>query len=138
MKGSRKVMVAVAALGLVSAVGVAKADVIERWDMSLTSPAQSQQEVAIETGIPYDGFDIFNWVEPGSLVDPNTGTVATDGFMPSGWVKYLVGTTNIFTDLSMTSQNGAMTWKERDTQGPGLSVVTGDDVTGQNCIMSAG
>ena len=34
--------------------------------------------------------------------------------------------------------NGAMTWKERDTQGPGLSVVNHDDVTGEKCIMSAG
>ncbi len=131
-------MAATAALGLVSAVGLAQADVVTQWDMSLTSPAQSQQEIAIATGVPYDGFDIFNYVEPGSLVDPNTGAVATDGFMPSGWVKYSVGKTNIFTDVTMTAQNGAMTWKERDTQGPGLSVVTNDDVKGDNCIMSAG
>ncbi len=138
MKGSTKLMAAAAALGLVSAVGVAKADVVSQWDMSLTTAAQTQQEAAIATGIPYDGFDIFNYVEPGSLVDPNTGIAAIDGFMPSGWVKFSVGKTNIFTDASMTSQNGAMTWKERDTQGPGLSVVTGDDVRGENCIMSAG
>ena len=138
MKGRRKLLAAAAALGLVSAVGVAKADVVTQWDMSLTTPAQTQQEAAIATGIPYDGFDQFNYVEPGSLVDPNTGAVATDGFMPSGWVKYSVGKTHIFTDVTMTAENGAMTWKERDTQGPGLSIVTGDDVKGINCIMSAG
>lgn len=138
MKRSRNLMAAAAALGLVSAVGVAQADVVSQWDMSLTTPAPSQQVIAFISGIPYDGFDIFNFVEPNSLVDPNTGNVATDGFMPSGWVLFSGGATNIFTDNSMTEQNGAMTWKERDTQGPGLSVVTGDDVDGTNCIMSAG
>lgn len=135
MKRSSKVMAAAAALGLVSAVGVARADVVSQWDMSLTTQAPTQQELF---GSLYDGFDIFNYVEPGSLLDPNTGLYATDGFMPSGWVKFSVGTTNIFTEASMTTRNGAMTWKERDTQGPGLSVVTGDDITGENCIMSAG
>jgi hypothetical protein len=135
MKRSSKVMVATAALSLVSAACVARADVVSQWDMSLTTQAPSQQELF---GSLYDGFDIFNYVEPGSLLDPNTGLFATDGFMPSGWVKFSVGTTNIFTDATMTTRNGAMTWKERDTQGPGLSVVTGDDVTGANCIMSAG
>lgn len=33
---------------------------------------------------------------------------------------------------------GGVTWKERDTQAPGLSVVTNDDVDGSNCIMSSG
>lgn len=138
MKPGRKFIAAAAALGLLSSASVAGADVVTRWDMSLTSPAPSQQEVAAQTGVPYAGFDVFNYVEPGSLTDPNTGITASGGFMPSGWVKYLVGKTDIFTDASKTTQNGAMTWKERDTQGPGLSVVTGDDITGENCIMSAG
>ncbi len=138
MKRSRKLLAAGAALGLMGAAGVAQADVVTQWDMSLTSPALTQQEVEAQTGIAYGGFDIFNYVEPGSLTDPNTGVSATGGFMPSGWVKYSVGRTDIYTDASMTAQNGAMTWKERDTQGPGLSVVTADDVTGENCIMSAG
>ncbi|MBU0679875.1 MAG: choice-of-anchor F family protein [Proteobacteria bacterium] len=137
MKRSRKLMAATAALGLISAVGVAKADVVSQWDMSLTTQIPTQQEIANATGVPF-GFDIFNYVEPGSLVDPNTGIAAVDGFMPSGFVKYSIGKTNIFTDASMTTQNGAMTWKERDTQGPGLSIVTGDDLRGENCIMSAG
>jgi len=137
MKRSRKLMAAAAALGLVSTVGVAQADVVSQWDMSLTSPVPTTQEVAAATGVPFV-FDIFNYVEPGSLTDPNTGAVATGGFMPSGWSLFAGGKTSIFTDSTKTTQNGAMTWKERDTQGPGLSIVTGDDVTGANCIMSAG
>jgi hypothetical protein len=41
-------------------------------------------------------------------------------------------------DFNMTEATGGMSWKERDTQFPGLSVVTGDDTDGTNCIMSAG
>ena len=137
MKRSKKLMAAAAALGMVSAVGVAQADVVSQWDMSLTSPAQTTQEVAAATGVPFT-FDIFNYVEPGSLTDPNTGAVASGGFMPSGWSLFAGGKTNIFTDSTKTTQNGAMTWKERDTQGPGINVVTGDDVKNENCIMSAG
>lgn len=133
----KKIISTAAALGMLTTVGIAHASTIDNWDMSLTTQAPSQQETAIATGIPFV-FDQFNYVEPGSLIDPNTGAVATDGFMPSGWVKYSVGKTNIFTDSTLSSQNGAMTWKERDTQGPGLSIVTGDDITGENCIMSAG
>lgn len=91
MKQNRKLIAAAAALGLMSAAGVAQADVISQWDMSLTSPAQSQQVIAYVSGIPYTGFDIFNYVEPNSLVDPNTGVAATDGFMPSGWVLFSGG-----------------------------------------------
>lgn len=91
MKRSRNLMAATAALGLLSGAGVAQADVVSQWDMSLTTPAQSQQIIAYISGIPYDGFGIFNFVEPGSLVDPNTGNVAADGFMPSGWVLFSGG-----------------------------------------------
>ncbi len=108
------------------------ARIFRQWDMSLTAPAQTPQELAVESGIPFV-FDILNYVEPGSLTDPNTGAVATDGFMPSGWVNF-GGKSHIFTDGTMTIENGAMTWKERDTQGPGLSVVSNDDVKGDNCI----
>ena len=138
MKGSNKMLAAAAALGLMTGAAAVQADVVVQWDMGLTLPAYSQQEMSMQNGIPYDAFDIFNYVEPGSLTDPNTGISSTDGFMPSGWVQYSVGRTDIFTDAAMTTVNGAMTWKERDTQGPGLSVVTGDVVTGENCIMSAG
>ncbi|MDA3832383.1 MAG: choice-of-anchor F family protein, partial [Spirochaetales bacterium] len=137
MKRSRKLMVAATALGLVTSIGIANADVVTQWDMSLTAPAETPQEIALTTGIAFAGFDIFNYTEPGSLYDPNTGLYSTDGFMPSGWVKYLGAKTLMFTDSTMTTQNGAMTWKERDTQGPGLSIVTGD-AKGDNCIMSAG
>ncbi|MDD3813210.1 MAG: choice-of-anchor F family protein [Desulfocapsaceae bacterium] len=136
MKRSRKLMAAAAALGLVGAAGFAQADVVSQWDMSLTSPAPTTQEVAVATGVPFT-FDIFNYVEPGSLTDPNTGAVASGGFMPSGWSLFAGGKTNIFTDSTKTIQNGAMTWKERDTQGPGINVVN-QDAKGNNCIMSAG
>ncbi len=112
-------------LSLVLASGIAQAGTIVNWDMSdvtLGTPTNIAQ--------PDFVFDQFNVTEPYSLVDPNTGNPAEDGFMPSGYAKYVVGVNLL--------PNGAMTWKERDTQGPGLSVVTGDDVTGSNCIMSAG
>jgi len=112
-------------LSLVLATGIAHADTVTSWDMSNVTPAD-----ATNVTDPGFVFDQFNYVLPGSLVDPNTGNIASDGFMPSGWVKYAVGKSLL--------PNGAMTWKERDTQGPGLSVVTNDDVTGDNCIMSAG
>jgi len=111
-------------LGLVLAAGIAHADTVTNWDMGNVTP------VAPTNTDPTFVFDEFNEVAPGSLFDPNTGLYSEGGFMPSGWAKYAVGKNLL--------PNGAMTWKERDTQGPGLSVVTGDDVTGANCIMSAG
>jgi len=133
----RKAFSIILASGFLVAGNTVLADVVNDWDMSLTEPNATSQEVAAATGVPYE-FDAFNYIEPGSLVDPNTGDVASEGFMPSGWAKYSVGKTTIFTDSTRVAENGAMTWKERDTQGPGLSVVTGDDVKGTNCIMSAG
>lgn len=44
----------------------------------------------------------------------------------------------IFSDATHTYEIGGITWKERDTQSPGLSIVNGDDVDGTNCIMSNG
>jgi len=112
-------------LSLILSAGIAQADIVANWDMSNVTPVDPTNVTN-----PDFIFDQFNYVEPGSLIDPNTGAVATGGFMPSGWVKYAVGASLL--------PNGAMTWKERDTQGPGLSVVTNDDMTGVNCIMSAG
>ena len=132
---SRK-LISVAALSMLASFSTANASVVTEWDMSLTEamvPPQVNDPQGTATA-----FDVFNYVEPGSLTDPNTGVTSSYGFMPSGFVKYSVGATYIYTDASMSVMNGAMTWKERDTQGPGLSVVTNDDVTGANCIMSAG
>ncbi|MEN8142868.1 MAG: choice-of-anchor F family protein [Thermodesulfobacteriota bacterium] len=121
----KKPLILALALGIVSVAGLAQASMITEWDQSGVTPAAP-------TNITNPGltFDAYNYVFPGSLIDPITFDVAADGFMPSGWVKYGVG--------SGTFTNGAMTWKERDTQGPGLSIVNNDDVTGDNCIMSAG
>lgn len=44
----------------------------------------------------------------------------------------------IHNDATKTDPIGGVLWKERDTQFPGLSVVNGDDVSGDNCVMSAG
>lgn len=136
MRKKAKKIISAAALGLFAASGAVHASVINEWDMSLTDGMVPQQ-VNDPTGT-VTAFDQFNYVVPGSLTDPNTGVSSSYGFMPSGFVKYSVGATYIYTDATKTTMNGAMTWKERDTQGPGLSVVTGDDVTGANCIMSAG
>jgi len=110
---------------LLTTAGMSQAAVITSWDMTDVTPMAP-------TNVTNPGliFDAYNYIEPGSLIDPNTGAVATGGFMPSGYAKY-AGGVNYLT-------NGAMTWKERDTQGPGLSIVVGDDITGDNCIMSAG
>ena len=108
-----------------ASAGMAQAATVTAWDMSKVTPG-----IPTNVATPDFVFDLYNYTPEGSLVDPNTGAVATGGFMPSGYVKYGVGA-NYFT-------NGAMTWKERDTQGPGLSIVNNDDLTGENCIMSAG
>jgi len=110
---------------LMSTAGMSQAAEITSWDMADVTPMAP-------TNVTNPGleFDAYNFIEPGSLIDPNTGSVATGGFMPSGYSKYAGGVNYM--------PNGAMTWKERDTQGPGLSIVTGDDAKGDNCIMSAG
>uniref|UniRef100_C6E754 Choice-of-anchor F family protein n=1 Tax=Geobacter sp. (strain M21) TaxID=443144 RepID=C6E754_GEOSM len=126
MKNRMRITKAVWAMAaLVATAGIAQASQVTSWDMSgvtLGTPTN--------VAFPAFQFDMFNYTPEGSLVDPITGAVATGGFMPSGYAMY-AGGANFFT-------NGAMTWKERDTQGPGLSVVNNDDVTGENCIMSAG
>jgi len=121
----RSTKLALALAGLLFTAGISQASVVNNWNMSNVTPV-----APTAVANPDFVFDQFNYIEPGSLVDPNTGEVAVNGFMPSGWAKYAVGSVDL--------PNGAMTWKERDTQGPGLSVVTGDDVKGENCIMSAG
>ncbi|WP_020676082.1 choice-of-anchor F family protein [Geopsychrobacter electrodiphilus] len=110
---------------LMVTAGISQAAVITEWDQSNVTPMAP-------TNVANPGlvFDQYNYIEPGSLLDPNTGAVATGGFMPSGYSKYAGGINYL--------PNGAMTWKERDTQGPGLSIVTDDDTTHINCIMSAG
>lgn len=125
MKLKKYVTLSVVSLAALATFTGASADIITEWDQSTVIP---RDPTSITD--PDFVFDAFNYVEPGSLVDPDTGEVATGGFMPSGWVKYSVGGGDL--------ANGAMTWKERDTQGPGLSIVTNDDVSGDNCIMSAG
>lgn len=121
----RSTKLALALAGLLFTAGIAQADVVTSWDMSNVTPMAP-------TNVTNPGleFDPYNYIEPGSLIDPNTGAVAEGGFMPSGYSKYAGGVNYL--------PNGAMTWKERDTQGPGLSIVTGDDIKGDNCIMSAG
>lgn len=121
----RLTKLALALAGLLFTAGIAQSAVITEWDQSDVTPMAP-------TNVTNPGlvFDAYNYVAPGSLIDPNTSAVATGGFMPSGYSKYAGGVNYL--------PNGAMTWKERDTQGPGLSVVTGDDETGDNCITSAG
>ena len=65
----------------------------------------------------------------------NTGTVITQ---PGPYVDYTTYYSTIFTDYSMTTTYGAISWKHGDVQPPGLKVVNGDDVTGENCIMTTG
>lgn len=124
-KRMRCTKLAWAIAALVATTGLSHAAQVTSWDMTgvtLGTPTKISN--------PSFVFDEFNYIVAGTLVDPNTGAIASGGFMPSGYSLY-AGGANSFA-------NGAMTWKERDTQGPGLSVVTGDNVTGENCIMSAG
>lgn len=44
----------------------------------------------------------------------------------------------LYQDATFLDATGGITWKERDTQAPGLSIVNNDDKDGSNCIMSAG
>ncbi len=127
MKNKRSTKLAMALAGLLFTASLSSAAVINKWDQEATGVIPG---TPTSVANPDFVFDQYNYVEPGSLVDPNTGAVATGGFMPSGYSKYAGGANFL--------PNGAMTWKERDTQGPGLSIVTGDDITGANCIMSAG
>jgi hypothetical protein len=131
MKKTRKVISAAVALGALATFSVAEAGMITEWDQSNVVPRTP-------TSIADPGFvfDQYNYIEPGYLTDPNTGLVSAGGFMPSGWAKYSGGSAAILNAAGTVV--GAMTWKERDTQGPGLSIVTGDDQSGDNCIMSAG
>lgn len=121
----RSTKLALALAGLLFTASLSQAAVITAWDMSDVTPMAPTNVTNPELV-----FDPYNYVEPGSLIDPNTGAVAEGGFMPSGYSKYAGGVNYL--------PNGAMTWKERDTQGPGLSIVTNDDAKGDNCIMSAG
>ncbi|MEW6519046.1 MAG: choice-of-anchor F family protein [Thermodesulfobacteriota bacterium] len=131
MKKTGKVISAAVALGALATFSVAEAGVITEWDQSNVVP-----RTPTNLTTPDFVFDQWNYIEPGYLTDPNTGAVSAGGFMPSGWAKYVTGSGAIVNAAGTVV--GAMTWKERDTQGPGLSIVTGDDVTGANCIMSAG
>lgn len=45
---------------------------------------------------------------------------------------------SIYDTTNTMDSYGGVTWKERDTQAPGLSIVNNDDVNGSNCIMCAG
>ena len=44
----------------------------------------------------------------------------------------------VFTDDTKTTTNGRVVWVESDVQTPGLATVVDDDMTGQNCVMTAG
>ncbi|MCB2183782.1 MAG: choice-of-anchor F family protein [Desulfobulbaceae bacterium] len=134
MKKTKKLFATAAALGALATFSVANAAMITEWDQTNVTPRPSTDEL-YPGGVGY-AWDAWNYIEPGYLTDPNTGAVSADGFMPSGWAKYSVGSGAISNAAGTVV--GAMTWKERDTQGPGLSIVNGDDVTGDNCIMSAG
>lgn len=59
--------------------------------------------------------------------------------MYSGPVQmYGVYTNVVHKDAGLNYPIGGVSWTERDTQAPGLSVVNKDDKDGSNCIMSAG
>ncbi|MBI5557156.1 MAG: choice-of-anchor F family protein [Deltaproteobacteria bacterium] len=131
MKKTRKLISAAVALGALASFSVAEAGLITEWDQSHVVPRTP-------TNIADPGFifDQYSYVEPGYLTDPVTGAVSAGGFMPSGWALYSGGSGGIYNPGGALV--GAMTWKERDTQGPGLSIVNDDDITHENCIMSTG
>jgi hypothetical protein len=57
---------------------------------------------------------------------------------PPPYTLYETYDSTLFTTPAKTASNGAVIWKESDVQAPGLKVVTGDDVTGENCLMTTG
>ncbi|BCA78883.1 choice-of-anchor F family protein [Desulfuromonas sp. AOP6] len=44
----------------------------------------------------------------------------------------------IYTDASFSTTIGGISWKESDSQAPGISIVNGDDQDGTNCVMTSG
>jgi len=65
----------------------------------------------------------------------NTNDVVTDS---APYVEFDSYYSTIYSANGSMEAVGGITWKERDTQAPGLSVVTNDDQDGSNCIMSSG
>lgn len=57
---------------------------------------------------------------------------------PPPYTVYELYDSTLFTTPAKTASNGAVYWKEADVQAPGMKAVTGDDVTGENCLMSSG
>lgn len=57
---------------------------------------------------------------------------------PGPFDMYVSYINTIHADATQTDPIGGVTWKERDTQFPGMSIVNNDDADGTNCIMSAG
>jgi hypothetical protein len=68
-----------------------------------------------------------------------TGWDTTNVQMYNGPVETYESYVNtIYRDATFLEATGGISWVERDTQAPGLSIVNGDDKDGSNCVMSAG
>lgn len=88
MKRMRKTRVALAVATVLATAGLSQAAQITSWDMSKVT-------FGVPTSItnPALIFDPFNYIAPGSLVDPNTGAVATGGFSQVAGQSMQVATT---------------------------------------------
>ena len=77
-------------------------------------------------------------VRAATVTDWDTANVALH---PGPWTLYESYINTIFEPGGRSipaDGTGGITWKERDTQFPGMSIVTIDDADASNCIMSAG
>lgn len=68
----------------------------------------------------------------------NLDNVSIQAPPAGGYIHEETYTSTVFTDTNFVTTNGAIIWVESDVQRPGMDVVTGDDVDGSNCVMTAG
>ena len=65
----------------------------------------------------------------------NMDTVVT---APGPYLDFSTYYSTIYTDTSLTTSYGVISWKHGNVQPPGLKVVNIDDVNGTNCLMTTG
>lgn len=65
----------------------------------------------------------------------NTNNVTTD---PGPYTPEVIYASTVYEEVAKTNTNGAIIWEEGSVMAPGMKAVTNDDVSGENCIMTAG
>lgn len=79
-----------------------------------------------------------NFASAADITSWNLDNVSIQAPPAGGYLPEETYISTIFTDTNFVTSNGAIIWVESDVQRPGMNVVTGDDVDGSNCVMTAG